>query len=161
LEYVLRGHEDNIFSMEYSQNGNLLVTGSEDCTLRVWDMRNRRLYRKFAADDRILTISMTSDTICVAAGSADGTIHLWNVETGTKLSKLRAHNNHVCGIQFLPDCMDLVSGSSDGLAKRWIFHPRPGVEEGVGPQFEGRCSTVFKGHQVRLNLTYIAMNISH
>lgn len=33
------GHEERIYSMDFSADGSLLVTGSEDCSVRCWDVR--------------------------------------------------------------------------------------------------------------------------
>ncbi|EST05355.1 TFIID subunit, WD40-associated region [Kalmanozyma brasiliensis GHG001] len=33
------GHEERVYSMDFSADGSLLVTGSEDCSVRCWDVR--------------------------------------------------------------------------------------------------------------------------
>lgn len=34
------GHEERIYSMDFSADGSMLVTGSEDCSVRCWDVRS-------------------------------------------------------------------------------------------------------------------------
>lgn len=33
------GHSGSVHSMDFSSDGNLLITGSSDCTVRVWDVK--------------------------------------------------------------------------------------------------------------------------
>ncbi|PWZ03823.1 WD40 repeat-like protein [Testicularia cyperi] len=43
------GHKERIYSMDFSADGSLLVTGSEDCTVRCWDVRSVGGARKVPA----------------------------------------------------------------------------------------------------------------
>lgn len=38
----LSGHEDAIISARFNNDGNLLLTGSFDCTAKIWDLRSGR-----------------------------------------------------------------------------------------------------------------------
>jgi general transcriptional corepressor TUP1 len=136
--------------MEYSENGNFIVSGSEDATLRLWHLRDPSLHRRFTTYDRVFTISVSTDSRFVAAGSADGMVWVWGVSTQSVILSFQAHNNSVCSIQFLPTEMDLVSASFDGLAKRWEFIPR--FDESGAEQIVEKCSATFKGHQARAPL---------
>jgi WD40 repeat protein len=156
IQKTFIGHEDNIFSMEYNQRGNFIVSGSEDHTLRVWHLEHTSLNRKFAINDRVLTISVATDSRLAAAGSADGMIHVWDVVTQSLISIFRAHSSCVCGVQFLPNSTELVSGGLDGLAKRWEFGSR--LNESGEERQEVKCLASFKGHQVSLTLQGAARN---
>ncbi len=35
---VLEGHQQEIYSVEFSRDGRLIVSGSSDRTVRIWDM---------------------------------------------------------------------------------------------------------------------------
>jgi WD40 repeat protein len=39
--YVLRGHTDYVTSLAWSPEGRFLISGSEDCTARIWDTTTR------------------------------------------------------------------------------------------------------------------------
>ena len=43
------GHSERIYSMDFSADGSLLVTGSEDCSVRCWDVRSVGGQRKTPA----------------------------------------------------------------------------------------------------------------
>jgi len=134
--------------MEYSGDGDWIISGSEDDTLRLWNLRDSSLHRRFITNDRVFTISMSTDSRFVAAGIVDGKIYVWSVSAQSLILSFQAHNNSVCSIQFLSTEMDLVSASFDGLAKRWEFVSR--FDESGAEQIVEKCSVTFKGHQARL-----------
>eukprot|EP00804_Cyclotella_cryptica_P019866 CCRYP_017041-RA/>CCRYP_017041-RA protein AED:0.14 eAED:0.15 QI:0/0/0/1/0.5/0.33/3/0/493 len=54
-----------------------------------------------------------------ASGSEDGTIKLWDYESGDYMRTLRGHTNVVTGVDFSPSGMYLVSCSTDLSVKIW------------------------------------------
>lgn len=50
---------------------------------------------------------------------ARGTLRLWNLETGTELFLVRAHDNVVPGVVFAPNGKMLATSSLDGSVKVW------------------------------------------
>jgi WD40 repeat protein len=56
-ERTLSGHTDWIYSVIFSPDGSQIISGSDDCTLRVWDAGSgqvQHVLRDFnAVDDRV------------------------------------------------------------------------------------------------------------
>ena len=66
------------------------------------------------------------DSVCVSpdgrrilSASDDGTVRLWDLETGAELRCFRGHSQFVHAVAFLPDGKRLVSGSRDRTVRIW------------------------------------------
>ncbi|MYA22521.1 MAG: T9SS type A sorting domain-containing protein, partial [Gemmatimonadetes bacterium] len=55
----------------------------------------------------------------LAAGAGDGTVKVWDVETGEKVKTLVGHTDWVESVIFAPDGSLIASASSDGTVKVW------------------------------------------
>jgi WD40 repeat protein len=62
------------------------------------------------------SVAVSADGAWMAAGCADGTIRLWDKETGRIL---RGHVGRVDGLAFRPDGKTLASAGADGTVRLW------------------------------------------
>jgi WD40 repeat protein/serine/threonine protein kinase/two-component SAPR family response regulator len=69
------------------------------------------------------SVAVSPDGTTLASGSQDGTIMLWDVETGpaigTAHGRITGHADAVNGVAFSPDGSILASGSRDGTVILW------------------------------------------
>jgi len=65
------------------------------------------------------SVNFSPDGKTLVSGSGDGTIELWNVETGKEIRTLKGHDSPVSILNFSPDGKTLVSGSGNGTIKLW------------------------------------------
>ncbi|NEQ82080.1 MAG: hypothetical protein F6K26_18035 [Moorea sp. SIO2I5] len=65
------------------------------------------------------SISFSLDGQRLATGSADGTVKLWNLETGEEIRTLLGHKGKVNSVIFSRYGKTLNTGSADGTVKRW------------------------------------------
>ena len=83
---VLPGHTGGVRSLSFSSDGALLVSGSEDETVKLWDTQTGGVVKTF--DGRagsVLSVSISPDCKTIASGVCDGTIHIWDLQTGERL----------------------------------------------------------------------------
>lgn len=80
----LAGHSDYIYSVDFSHDGNQIVTTSADGTVKLWSSRSGALIKNINTDtiDKIQYAFFLKDDKNIATSSIYGTIKIWNVETG-------------------------------------------------------------------------------
>ncbi|NEP89175.1 MAG: hypothetical protein F6K18_21380 [Okeania sp. SIO2C2] len=116
----LQGHLDRVTRVNFSPNGKIIASGSEDKTIKLWNIQGKLLKTLKDHRDHISGVSFSPDSKTLASASRDGTIKLWNVDNGTLLKTILAHNNTwVRSVSFSPDGELLVSCGSRGWVKFW------------------------------------------
>ena len=87
---VFSGHTAHVFSLDLSPAGNVLVTGSVDETVRLWDVRRGTCMNVLPAhSDPVTSVRFSPDGTVVCSGSYDGLVRLWSVATGACLRTIR------------------------------------------------------------------------
>ncbi|MFM6669103.1 MAG: WD40 repeat domain-containing protein [Dolichospermum sp.] len=74
--------------------------------------------------DSVDAIALTPDGKTVIAGSGDGTIKVWDLETGEIEFTLEGHSSWVTEIAITPDGKTVISGSWDNTIKIWDLETR-------------------------------------
>ncbi|MBE9099975.1 WD40 repeat domain-containing protein [Vacuolonema iberomarrocanum] len=123
------GHDRPARAVAFSPDGQYLVSAGADRTLNVWNIRNVQnepdtvlLTRSFAvdSDDReIVSLAFSPDGELLASGSLNGTVRLWDWQTGELLQTLSGHLDAAASLAFTPDGQILASGSFDDTIRFW------------------------------------------
>ena len=116
---TLQGHGGKVWSIAFSPDSQRLATGSEDQTIRLWDLQTGECLQILEGHDRfVLSVAYSRDHL-IASGSDDHTIRLWDAKTGDCLKTLEGHDGWIQAIAFSPDGTLLASSSTDLTAKLW------------------------------------------
>lgn len=70
----------------------------------------------------VSSVAFSPDGLCIASGSFDCIVHIWDAQHGTSLATLRGHKGAVRALAFSPDSMRVASGSDDGTVRVWNVH---------------------------------------
>ena len=112
------GHTGPINAIALSPDGRFLVSGSDDSTLKLWDIAAGNVLRTlFGHDKPVLGIAISADSRLIASGSEDGSVRIWDVATG-QARTLGAHSSSVKDLAFSADARQLTSLGSAEL-KLW------------------------------------------
>ncbi len=116
----LFGHGENIYSIAFSPDGSLLVSGSGDHTVRLWDVKTGKGLRILAGHDRdVNSVAFSPDGKLLASGSADDNVKIWDAETGKEKITLKGHYDDITSVAFSRDGSFVASGSEDDTVKIW------------------------------------------
>jgi WD40 repeat protein len=97
------GHTGQITAMAFSPDRQRLVTGSDDSTVRVWDLATGQQQLNLRGDQKIITaVAFSPDGGRLASGSADGKFVVADANTG-KAVYSRDFHQWVDAVAFSPD----------------------------------------------------------
>ncbi|KAJ3319316.1 general transcription repressor [Boothiomyces sp. JEL0866] len=165
VKMKLSGHEQDIYSLDWSKENKIIVSGSGDHTVKVWDAENGKLLRTLSNDDDtsaekngkeagVTSVAIRqNDCKCLITGSLDDYVRVWDLRTGHLLERFESHEKSVYSVAFSPDGLSFISGSLDQTLKLWDLDPRtlailngpPGAK--VETLVTKKCRHSFKGHQ--------------
>lgn len=120
LLHSFTGHSHIVRSLAVSADGKILISGSRDKTIKIWQLETGELIRTLTGHtEGVFAIALSPDGQIIASGSADKTIKLWHVETGELLATFTGHTHTVTALAFTTSGEILVSGSLDKTIKIW------------------------------------------
>jgi WD40 repeat protein len=104
----------------FSPDGNRVVSGNDDRTLKVWDaFSGNQFLRLYMHAAGVNSVAFSPDGTRIVSGSDDSTLKLWDAVTGQETITLKEHTAPVTSVAFSPDGQCIASGSSDKTIKLW------------------------------------------
>lgn len=114
----LLGHTSIIHTVEFSPKGDLIASGSQDKTIKLWKPDGSFVKTLTGHQDGIVNIAFSPRQPLLASASYDKTIKLWNTN-GLLVNTLTGHRDGVIAVSFSPTEDKLVSSSFDQTIKLW------------------------------------------
>jgi WD40 repeat protein len=124
---VQTGHAEYVRSVAFSPDGTLFASGSNDNTVKIWDVASRRELRTLTGHaDHVLAIRFSRDGRLLASLGYDKSVRVWDVQSGQSLLTINAENGTFRAICFTPDSRSLLTangtdsgGGGDSLIRVW------------------------------------------
>ena len=107
-------NSSRVNSVAFSQDGNRVVSGSEDNTVRIWNATTGEVEAELKGDmDFMTSVAFSQDGSRVVSGSEDKKVWIWNTTTCEVEAELEGHTGWVRSVAFSQDGSQVVSGSDD------------------------------------------------
>ncbi|KIK37918.1 hypothetical protein CY34DRAFT_421713 [Suillus luteus UH-Slu-Lm8-n1] len=128
VKMTLKGHEERVFDVVFILGTRFLVSGSEDKSLRVWDLNTgKQVGEPLLGHDAVVwVLARSPNGRWIVSGAGNGSILVWEIATNKTESELKrvpvsfkGHGNSVWGVVFAPDNETFASASSDETVCVW------------------------------------------
>ncbi len=130
---AIEGHEDGVAVRDLAFNPadpNQVLTAGDDWRLLLWNVTTGEVLRVYGPDDpetetveghseRIREVAFTPDGTRAVSASYDGTLILWDIETGEVLRVFEGHEGKVASVAVSADGRYILSGGQDQTARLW------------------------------------------
>eukprot|EP00659_Diplonema_papillatum_P001303 gene1303-2013_t len=74
---TVEAHTANVTSLEYFKDGKYLISGSEDCFVKIWDTRTMSCKKKYTVRAPVNTVALHPDQHIIISGDQTGRLCLW------------------------------------------------------------------------------------
>ncbi len=120
---LFEGHRMYTMRLAYSLDGQRVLSGSLDRTLRIWDANTGKELLLIPVPNAIFAVQFSPDGRRVASYDTRGILTLWDAVTGKELARFKQAGN-TWSLRFTPDGQRLAGNSGYGQAAIWeVEHP--------------------------------------
>ena len=113
---TLTGHHNSVRAI--AAHGDTLISGSYDCTVRVWKISNGELIHRLAGHtQKVYSVVLDHARNRCISGSMDNLVKVWDLQSGQMLFNLEGHTSLVGLLDLSHD--RLVSAAADSTLRIW------------------------------------------
>lgn len=141
LETKIQAHEREVVSLSFSPIKCVIVSGSNDGSIRIWTSKLECIKVLMAHCECVSALEV--DGYFLFSGGEDAVIKVWDMNTWTHLKTVTLHPTDISQMSVLPDSGHIISVSRDGTILIWDY---------------GTEHIIFKNDKVGLDHTVIGFD---
>jgi WD40 repeat protein len=122
-------HKDAVLAVACSNLARVVVSGSRDRTVRVWNSEDNSSL-VVGHPTSVHAVAINPQETHIASGSMDGVVRVWRVGESRFSEELRVHRKAATAVAFHPFSPLVVSGGMDGTC--WLHNLNDGTQRQVG-----------------------------
>ena len=132
---VLRGHIDKVNTAFFNHNGTMIVSASDDGTIKIWNSESGlELITLDASAGFVSSAAFSPNDEKIVAGYKDCAVRIWDVKTRTVFKTLKGHTGNILSCSYSHNGKYIVSSAGgDNTIRLW-------------DAYTGKILRIFIGH---------------
>mmetsp|Transcript_16329 Transcript_16329/g.18838 ORF Transcript_16329/g.18838 Transcript_16329/m.18838 type:complete len:308 (+) Transcript_16329:119-1042(+) len=120
---TLEGHTTTITSLGFQRDGRYLYSGSEDGTIKLWDLRSRTYSRSFENTDPVTSVALRTEHDQIVSGDQSGHVKIWDLSMGKSINTVKpdlsCNTGYIQAVDVSEDESTLVALSNHAMVYVW------------------------------------------
>jgi WD40 repeat protein/GTPase SAR1 family protein len=137
LSQIINTHADKVSVVAVTQDGQRIVSGSNDRSIQVFSLASGDLLSIFIHIGGVNTLAIKPDEQQLISASINAPLQLWDLISSKFLANFGKHNDTVLALAITPDGQYGISGSVYAPLQLWDLNSR-------------KCLATFEGHTDRV-----------
>lgn len=113
----------NVITSQRSPREKHMISGASEGGMRLWNLADAEKVRDIVlpTPSAVLDMKVNWEKMQVVNGNFDGLLQLWDLNEGSCLKTIQAHEEEVSCVEVDWTGLQALTGSSDGTAKLWCL----------------------------------------
>lgn len=109
----IKGHSKRVLSVDYSPDGETIISGSEDEAIKFWNIHNGKEVNTINTGSKVRGIKYSPDGITIASRSTypNYNIKLWDASTGAAIKTLESRIDPIVTLAYSADGKTIFSNN--------------------------------------------------
>ena len=119
FDKAFTAHKEIVTAVRFAPADSLIITGSVDSTIKIWDKSSGRIVRQIHLPIGISYLDLSTDGKYIATGSYDSKVRLWDFNNCALLKELVGPTGTIWAVAFNDDGTRIATSGDDAMIHVW------------------------------------------